>query len=80
MASLKQASRADMRGWERAPESTGSLRIPSTPDESNTPGRNPNMLSSMPPGATTGDGLQRQFYGGGNVPTSRILPVARGTV
>ncbi len=75
MTSLKQAARADMRGWERVPdEGAKSFQSPSVPDESNTPGRSPNMLAPMPPGVTSGDGLQRQFYGGGLVPMYRILP------
>jgi hypothetical protein len=41
-------------------------------------GRAPNMLSSMPLMASTGDAFQRQFYGGTNVPTYRILPAKRG--
>ena len=79
MANLKQASKADMSGWEPVPASPfGESQRPSVPDESNTPGRSPNMLAAMPPEATTGDGLQRQFYGGANIPTFRTLPVGRG--
>jgi hypothetical protein len=33
------------------------------------------MLASMPLMAATGDAFQRQFYGGGNLPQHRILPV-----
>jgi hypothetical protein len=76
MANLKQASKADMSGWEPAQTSIGGeSQRPSVPDESNTPGRSPNMLAAMPPQATTGDGLQRQFYGGSNIPTYRTLPI-----
>jgi hypothetical protein len=76
MASLRQAAKANMTGWEPAPASPGAGNPPSIPDLSNTPGRSPNMLAAMPPQATTGDGLQRQFYGGTNIPTMRILPAA----
>lgn len=79
MPTLRQASRTDMTGWERVPEQDAkSFQPPSVPDESNTPGRSPNMLAAMPPEATTGDGLQRQFYGGANIPTRRTLPVRTG--
>ena len=33
------------------------------------------MLGSMPLMAATGDAFARQFYGGGNLPQHRILPV-----
>jgi hypothetical protein len=79
MATLRQASMVDMSGWEPAPPSTtGTLQVPSVPDESNTPGRSANMIAAMPPQATTGDGLQRQFYGDANIPTYRILPIRTG--
>lgn len=79
MATLRQASRTDMTGWERVPErGDGEVKIPSVPDESNTPGRSPDMLAAMPPQATTGDGLQRQFYGGANLPVHRTLPIRTG--
>jgi hypothetical protein len=37
------------------------------------------MLASMPLMATTADAFQRQFYGGANVPTYRILPAKKGS-
>jgi hypothetical protein len=75
MATIRQAAKVDMKGWEPMPSGVqGGFRAPSVPDESNTPGRSSTMLSAMPPAATTGDGLQRQFYGGVNIPVMRILP------
>jgi len=31
------------------------------------------MISSMPSISTSSDGLMRQFYGGANVPTRRLM-------
>jgi hypothetical protein len=45
-----------------------------SPDEDRQrDGRSPFMLSSMPFAASSNDGLQRQFYGGSNAPTTRIF-------
>jgi hypothetical protein len=35
--------------------------------------RSPVMISSLPAIATGGDGFARQFYGGANVPTRRLM-------
>jgi hypothetical protein len=77
MASLKQAANVNMSGYKPAPAQPYST--PSRPPEPTTSVRNPNMLASMPLMATTADAFQRQFYGGANVPTYRILPAKRGT-
>jgi hypothetical protein len=78
MAGLKQAARADMRGWEQAPRpQPDSAAKPPVPGLDNTPGRQPNMLSAMPLNAATGDAFQRQFYGGTSIPTYRILPAGK---
>jgi hypothetical protein len=79
MASLKAASSADMTGYKPAPSAPpAQLNTPSIPKSGDSPGRLPTMLSSMPLNASTGDAFQRQFYGGSNVPTYRILPAQRG--
>lgn len=77
MASLRQAARADMTGYIPAPSQP--VPIPSRPPEPSTSVRNPNMLAAMPLMATTADAFQRQFYGGANVPTYRILPAKKGS-
>lgn len=79
MARMKAASRADMKGYKPAPMTPPvSAPRPTYPNPRDLPGRDPNMLASMPLDASTGDALQRQFYGGGNLPTSRILPAGKG--
>ena len=61
-----------MDGWK-------PTAIPATPqspppnEDTQRTGRSPYMLSSMPSNASGNDGLQRQFYGGSNVPTTRIF-------
>ena len=77
MASPKQASRVNMDGWKPAPAKPS--QPPPSPPEPSTSKRNPNMLASMPLMATTGDAFQRQFYGGANVPSYRILPAKKGS-
>lgn len=80
MASLRRAANTDMRGWEPAPQQPQNATVSppgSAPDQA-TSTRAPNMLASMPLMASTGDAFQRQFYGGTNVPSYRILPAQRG--
>lgn len=77
MASLRQAATANMEGYKPAP--IQPIATPSRPPEPATSLRNPNMLASMPLMATTADAFQRQFYGGANVPTYRILPAKKGS-
>ena len=77
MASPKQAARTNMQGWEPAPAKPSQPRP--NPPEPNTSMRNPNMLAAMPLMASTGDAFQRQFYGGANVPSYRILPAKKGS-
>jgi hypothetical protein len=79
MARMKVAARANMKGWEPAPMTPPvSAPRPTYPNPRDLPGRDPNMLASMPLGASTGDAFQRQFYGGANLPTQRILPAGGG--
>lgn len=77
MGSLKQAARADMKGYQPAPAKPYSA--PPNPPRPATSTRSPNMLASMPLMASTADAFQRQFYGGANVPTHRILPAKKGS-
>jgi hypothetical protein len=77
MASLRQAARANMEGYK--PVTAQPVQTPSRPPRPDTPIRNPNMLASMPLMATTADAFQRQFYGGANVPSYRILPAKKGS-
>ena len=77
MPSPKQASRVNMAGYKPAPAQPVST--PTRPPEPSTSLRSPNMLASMPLMATTADAFQRQFYGGANVPTYRILPAKKGS-
>jgi hypothetical protein len=77
MASLRQAANVNMQGWKPAPAQPPAT--PSRPPEPDTSTRNPTMLASMPLMATTADAFQRQFYGGANVPSYRILPAQRGS-
>jgi hypothetical protein len=77
MASPKQAANMNMQGWQQGPSS--APKQPPNPPEPSTSLRHPNMLASMPLMASTGDAFQRQFYGGANVPTYRILPAKKGS-
>lgn len=82
MPTLKQSSAVNMAGWQPVASPATSAQpakaaLSSPVDPRNT--RNPHMLASMPLMASTNDALTRQFYGGVNVPTFRILPVRGGT-
>jgi hypothetical protein len=78
MATLKQSSNVNMAGWQPAPVKQQPVAAQSPPtDTRNT--RSPRMLASMPLMASTSDSLTRQFYGGQNLPTYRILPVKKGS-
>jgi hypothetical protein len=78
MATLRQAARANMTGWQPAPAApAATTQAPSIPQKQD-PGRLPTMLASMPLMASTGDAFARQFYGAGNNPSYRILPAKRG--
>jgi hypothetical protein len=75
MATLRQSSTVNMAGWQPnppQPSTTAQTQKSSPPDTRNK--RSPNMLAPMPIMASTADAFDRQFYGGGNVPTYRILP------
>lgn len=74
MPTLKQSSAVNMAGWQPvAPRAASSQPAKTAPSDPSTQ-RNPHMLASMPLVASTNDALTRQFYGGPNVPTFRILP------
>jgi len=77
MPTLRQAANRDMSGYKKV-EKPAPVHPPSIPDPA-TSNRNPNMLASMPLMALTGDAFQRQFYGGTNVPSYRILPAKKGS-
>jgi hypothetical protein len=85
MATLKQASQANMQGWQRNPmQPVGATPSPAPtgpppqlPNGGTIP-RSPYMLSAMPTMASTVDALQRQFYGGSSLPVHRILPPKNG--
>lgn len=81
MASLRLAAQANMSGY-KAPDNTpdAAATQPSIPP-TQPPGMPPrvtSMLASMPLMSAGGDALQRQFYGGPNVPAYRIQPAKRG--
>lgn len=78
MPTLKQSSAVNMAGWRPvAPQAASSQPAKTAPAAPTDPRivRNPYMLASMPLMASTGDAFYRQFYGGPNIPTYRILPV-----
>jgi hypothetical protein len=77
MATLRQAARANMEGYQ--PMRPQGNSPPQMPPPDKAPSRHPNMLASMPLMATTADAFQRQFYGGSKVPTYRTLPVKKGS-
>jgi hypothetical protein len=79
MPTLKQASNANMKGWQPVPAPPPqAVQKPTLPNPLNNPQRLPTMLSSMPLMASTADAFIRQFYGGTNVPKYRILPAGGG--
>lgn len=77
MATLNQSGAVNMAGWQpnTQPTQTQTGQGTSPPDPRTI--RSPHMLASMPMIASTQDAFTRQFYGGQNVPTYRILPVQR---
>jgi hypothetical protein len=77
MASLRQAARVNMQGYQPMPPPSNAA--PQIPVFDRTPTRHPNMLASMPLMASTEDAFGRQFYGGSKVPTYRTLPVKKGS-
>jgi hypothetical protein len=80
MPTLKQSSAVNMAGWQpTTPKpSIQTKTSPAAPTDPRTV-RNPHMLASMPLMASTGDAFYRQFYGGPNLPTYRILPTKGGS-
>jgi len=82
MPTLKQSSAVNMSGWQPvAPEAANRQSDKTAPAAPTDPriARDRNMLASMPLMASTGDAFYRQFYGGPNLPTFRILPVQGGS-
>jgi hypothetical protein len=77
MATLRQAARFNMQGYQPAPQQSNSR--PQIPPVNTSPMRHPNMLASMPLMASTADAFQRQFYGGSKVPTYRTMPAKKGS-
>ena len=78
MPRLNQLRSPDLSNMRQIPVPAPPPATAPTTEADPTSGRAPNMLSSMPLMASTGDAFQRQFYGGTNVPTYRILPAKRG--
>jgi hypothetical protein len=76
MATIRQSQAVNMAGWTPAPQPAQAATKSSPPDPRVK--RLPNMLAPMPLIASTNDALTRQFYGGSNVPTFRILPTKGG--
>jgi hypothetical protein len=81
MPTLKQSSAVNMAGWQPVAPATSSQPAKTAPAAPTDPRimRDPRMLASMPLMASTGDAFYRQFYGGPNLPTFRILPVKGGS-
>lgn len=77
MPRMNELRNPDLSNMRQVPVPTPAP-TPSPTQDADPNGRAPNMLSSMPLMASTGDAFQRQFYGGTNVPTYRILPAKRG--
>lgn len=77
MATLRQAARVNMQGYQ--PVQPQRTLQPLIPPSNTAPARHPNMLASMPLMATTADAFQRQFYGGSKVPSYRVLPVKKAS-
>jgi hypothetical protein len=73
MATIRQSRTVNMEGWK--PTASSNIRRDSPPDDTQRDGRSPYMLSSMPFAVSGNDGLNRQFYGGSNAPTTRIFPL-----
>ena len=67
-----------MQGWEPVSAAPTTAAAPRTPPTDPRTRRSANMLAPMPLIASTNDALTRQFYGGANVPTFRILPAKNG--
>ena len=80
MPRMRQLTRPDLSNFARAqkPPATAGKGGPS-PDFPNPVGRSSMMLAAMPLMASTNDALDRQFYGGANVPRYRILPADKGS-
>ena len=76
MTTLRQRANIDMSNYAPAPARAQETNP--QPPEDPTSSRNPMMLAAMPLAASTGDAFQRQFYGGTNIPTTRILPARNG--
>jgi len=74
MATIRQSRAVNMDGWKAKEAPPPDSIPPYPPEDRQRAGRSPFMLSSMPFDASSNpDGLTRQFYGGGNAPTTRIF-------
>jgi hypothetical protein len=71
MAGLQEALEADRSGYLRAERPALAQGLP--PERDVQPGFNPMLRCPLPPVSATSDSL-RQFYRGGQVPQSRLLP------
>jgi hypothetical protein len=84
MPRLNQLRNPNLDDWQLVPptptrpaETTPSA--PANPEVNlqPLPSRSPMMRAPMPIAASTADAFARQFYGGPNVPSWRILPAKR---
>lgn len=73
MPSNKASMNPNMDGWVRVPNSPQTA----LQDTQNPLQRSTFMHASMPLMASTSDAFVRQFYGAGNLPQFRILPVQK---
>ena len=74
MATIRQSRTVNMDDWRPTQPPPATPSSP-PPDDNQRDGRSPFMLSSMPFAVSGNDGLNRQFYGGSNAPTTRIFPL-----
>lgn len=68
----KRYQRVDPHAPVARPERPVSFQ-PMAPPEPIAIRRSPVMISSLPPISTNVDGVIRQFYGGGNFPSRRLV-------
>jgi len=77
MPSIRSSANPNLEGWQ--PSEPGKPADAAAGIPPSNLGRSSMMLASMPLMASTGDALERQFYGAGNLPMQRILPAKKGS-
>jgi hypothetical protein len=75
MPSIRQSRNVNTRNYKPIPPPMQAAPTMTPVPIEDREARSPLMHSSMPLMAATGDAFQRQFYGSGNLPQHRILPV-----